>query len=75
MLQGDALETLPGVLADRQDGRIVVLNSWSFSYFSIEQRQDYIQLLAEVGRSRPVQWLCMDAPGVVEMVAERLHRP
>ncbi|HEY6474491.1 MAG TPA: DUF2332 family protein, partial [Acidimicrobiales bacterium] len=62
-------ETLPDVLADRQDGRVVVLNSWSFSYFSIEQRQDYVQLLAEFGRSRPVQWLCMDAPGVVEMVA------
>jgi hypothetical protein len=69
VLQGDALETLPGVLADREVGRIVVLNSWSFSYFSIEQRQDYIELLADVGRSRPVQWLCMDAPGVVEMVA------
>jgi hypothetical protein len=69
VLQGDALETMPGVLADCEDGRIVVLNSWSFSYFSIEQRRGYIELLADVGRSRPVQWLCMDAPGVVEMVA------
>ena len=69
VLQGDALETLPGVLADRQEGQIVVLNSWSFSYFSLEQRQSYVDLLGDTGRRRPVQWLCMDAPGVVDMVA------
>ncbi len=71
VLRGDAMDTLPGVLADRGDGRIVVLNSWSFSYFSIEQRQAYADLLAEVGRSRPVRWLCMDAPAVVDLVADQ----
>lgn len=70
MLRGDALERLPEVLADLGEGRIVVLNSWSFSYFSLEQREAYIDLLAEVGRNRPVRWLSMDAPGVVEHVAE-----
>ncbi len=69
VLQGDALGTLPGVLAGRGEGQVVVLNSWSFSYFSVEQRQDYVELLASVGRSRPVVWLCMDAPGVVELLA------
>lgn len=68
VLQGDALETLPGVLADRPDGSIVVFNSWSFSYFSVEQRQNYVELLADVGRNRPVRWLCMDAVGVVDLV-------
>jgi hypothetical protein len=67
--RGDALEELPGVLAGLGDGRIVVLNSWSFSYFSLEQRAAYIDLMAEVGRSRPVRWVGMDAPGVVEHVA------
>lgn len=70
VLRGDALERLPEVLADLGEGRIVVLNSWSFSYFSLEQREAYIDLLAEVGRNRPVRWLSMDAPGVVEHVAE-----
>ena len=69
VLRGGALETLPGVLADLVEGRIVVLNSWSFSYFSVEQRRAYVELLATVGRSRPVVWLCMDAPGVVEALA------
>jgi hypothetical protein len=67
VMQGDALEVLPGVLAGLGTGQVVVLNSWSFSYFSVQQRQAYVELLATVGRSRPVVWLCMDAPGVVEL--------
>jgi hypothetical protein len=69
VLRGDALETLPAVLAGLGAGRIVIVNSWSFSYFSVEQRQAYAELLAEVGRRRPVAWLCGDAPGVVELLA------
>ena len=69
VLRGDALEVLPGVLDDLADGHIVVLNSWSYSYFPVERRQDYVQLLAEVGRQRPVTWLVMDIPGLVESVA------
>ena len=70
VLRGGALETLPGVLADLAEGRIVVLNSWSFSYFSLEQRQRLSSSSWPqwVGR-RPVVWLCMDAPGVVEALA------
>jgi hypothetical protein len=67
VLRGDAVETLPGVLAGLGDGRVVVINTWSFSYFSVEQRQAYVDLLAEVGRVRPVTWVSMDAPGVVEL--------
>lgn len=70
VLRGDALERLPGVLDGLGDGRIVVINSWSFAYFSVEQRAAYIELLAEVGRRRPVVWINMDAPGVIEQVSE-----
>jgi hypothetical protein len=70
VVQGDAVETVPDVLAGLGPGRIVVLNSWSFAYFSVQQRQAYLDVLADVGRSRPVVWLSMDAPGVVELVAE-----
>ena len=62
VLQGDAPEVLPGVLAGLGEGQVVVLNSWSFAYFSVEQRQAYVERLARVGRSRPVISLCMDAP-------------
>jgi hypothetical protein len=69
VLRGDAMEMLPEVLAGLGPGRVAVLNSWSFAYFSVEQRQAYVDVLAEVGRSRPVVWLTMDAPGVVELLA------
>jgi hypothetical protein len=69
VLRGDAMEMLPEVLADLGPGRVVVLNSWSFAYFSMEQRQAYVDVLADVGRSRPLVWLTMDAPGVVELPA------
>jgi hypothetical protein len=66
VLRGDALETLPEVLQGRGEGQIVVLNSWSFAYFSIEQRQAYVDLLTEFGRRRPLVWISMDAVGVVD---------
>jgi hypothetical protein len=74
--QGDALATLPEVLAEVGEGRVVVFNSWSFSYFSVEQRHGYVELLAAAGRSRPVVWLCMDAPGVVQLLdGEEVPQP
>lgn len=63
------MDVLPGVLDDLGDGRIVVLNSWSFSYFPVERRHEYVELLAEVGRLRPVAWLVMDIPGLVDSTA------
>jgi hypothetical protein len=72
VLRGDALELLPDVLAGVGEGRIVILNSWSFSYFSLEQRQAYVSLLVEVGRRRPVRWITMDAPGVVDLLADKV---
>ncbi len=69
VVQGDALELLPGVLDGLGDGRIVVLNSWSYSYFPVERRQEYVDILASVGRHRPVVWLVMDIPGLVESMA------
>lgn len=69
VVRGDALEALPSLLDQLEGGRIVVLNSWSFSYFSVEQRQDYVELLAEVGRHRPLAWVTMDTPGIVKPLA------
>ena len=72
VLRGDALETLPGVLAGLGKGRVVVLTSWSFAYFSLEQRQAWVDLLASRSESHPVVWLCMDAPGVVEFFSNEV---
>jgi Uncharacterized protein conserved in bacteria (DUF2332) len=56
----------PGVLDGLGDGRIVVLNSWSFSYFPVERRPPYVEMLANVGRRRPLVWITMDTAGIVE---------
>jgi hypothetical protein len=69
VVRGDALDVLPGVLDGLEDGRIVVLNSWSFSYFPVEQRQEYVEILANVGRRRPLVWVTMDTAGIVEPLA------
>lgn len=69
VVRGDALEVLPGILDGLGDGRIVVLNSWSYSYFPVERREEYVDLLGEVSRRRPVAWLVMDIPGLVGPVA------
>ncbi len=69
VIRGDALDLLPEVLDGLGDGRIVVLNSWSYSYFPVDRRQQYRDILAELGRQRPVVWLTMDIPGLVESAA------
>jgi hypothetical protein len=75
VVRGDAVEMLPEVLAGVGPGRLVVLNSWSFAYFPVEDRQVYVDVLADVGRSRPVVWLTMDGPGVVDLLAGEAPPP
>jgi hypothetical protein len=62
--RGDALLGLPRLL-DEVDERAptataVVMNSWSFSYFSREERAAYMGLLADASRRRPIAWLVAD---------------
>ncbi len=66
VVQGNALDVLPGVFDGLGDGRIVVVNSWSFSYFPVELRPRYVEMLADVGRGRPLVWITMDTAGIVE---------
>ncbi len=75
VVKGDALETLPGLFDNLGEGLVVLLNSWSFAYFSVEQRHAYVELLVDVGRRRPVIWLCMDAPGVVDLFSGDVDPP
>jgi hypothetical protein len=71
VLEGDAVERLPSVLAGLEDGTTaVVVTSWAFAYFSLDQRQRFTDLLTEASYRRPVAWLSADGAGTVEGVAD-----
>ena len=71
VLEGDAVERLPSVLAGLEDGTTaVVVTSWAFAYFSLDQRRRFTDLLAEASYRQPVAWLSADGAGTVEGVAD-----
>ena len=66
VVRGDAVEVLPAVLeAIAPDGVVCVLTTWSYSYFSIDQRREFVRLLEAAGERRPVAWIAGDAAGVL----------
>jgi hypothetical protein len=71
VLEGDAVEMLPSVLDRLEDGEAaVVVTSWAFAYFSLDQRVRFTELLAEASHRRPVAWLSADGAGTVEGIAD-----
>jgi hypothetical protein len=75
--QGDALTGLPRLL-DEVDERApaaiaVVMNSWSFSYFSREEREAYVALLSHASRRRPIAWLVADDGVTVAEIPSLRH--
>jgi hypothetical protein len=71
VIAGDANTALPGVLSDLPDGvTAIVLTTWAFGYFSLEQRHRFTELLEAASRHRPVAWLSADGPGTVEAFAD-----
>jgi hypothetical protein len=71
VLEGDAADRLPSVLDHLEDGTAaVVVTSWAFAYFSMDQRRLFTELLADASRQRPVAWLSADGAGTVDGVAD-----
>ena len=71
VLAGDANEVLPGVLDGLPDPLpAIVLTTWAFSYFSVEQRQDFTELLDAASHRRAIVWLSADGRGVVAAFAD-----
>jgi len=71
LIRGDALDVLPDVLAGLAPGTsALVLTTWSYSYFSIEQRQQFEKLLSTHSNDRRIAWLSADGPGTVEAFAD-----
>jgi len=73
LVAGDANEVLPGVLSDLPGGAAaVILTTWAFAYFSVEDRRRFVELLKLESRSRPIAWLSAEGVGVVEAFATDL---
>jgi hypothetical protein len=71
VLAGDANDVLPTVLADLPGTTTaVVVTTWAFAYFSIEQRQEFVGLLDTASSRRPVAWLSAEGAGTVDGFAE-----
>jgi len=73
VIAGDALDVLPGAVADLPpDTAACVLTSWSFAYFSPEARDAFAELLSELSGERPLAWLYGEQPGVGPAFGESL---
>jgi hypothetical protein len=66
LVAGRATEELPSVVAGLPDGATaIVTTTWAFSYFSMEERAEFVELLRAESRRRPVVWVSADVAGVV----------
>ena len=58
LLKGDALELLPGVLAEASgDAALVVYHTHTINQFSAESRQRLDEALSDAGRRRDLYWI------------------
>lgn len=66
IVAGRANDVLPGVLRTLPDDTTaIVMTTWAFGYFSLDERTEFVDLLRAAARRRPVVWLSADNPGVV----------
>jgi hypothetical protein len=71
VIAADANTALPDVLSDLPpDTPAVIVTTWAFAYFSLEDRQDFIALLDAASRQRTIAWLSAEGPGTVEPLFE-----
>jgi hypothetical protein len=67
LVAGRANEELPSVVAGLPHGATaIVTTTWAFSYFSMEERAEFVELLRAESSRRPVVWVSADVAGVVE---------
>lgn len=67
VVRGEANEVLPDVLAGLPvRAAAIVVTTWAFAYFSVEDRERFVELLERSSLSRRVAWLSAEATGIVE---------
>ena len=70
VVAGRANDVLPGVLAGLPaDATAIVTTTWAFSYFSLEERAEFVDLLRAESRRRPIAWVSAEGAGTVEALA------
>lgn len=67
--QGDGVEGVGRAIARLpEQARAVVVTTWALAYFSKQARTAFAAELAAASRHRPVDWVSVEAPGVVAAV-------
>jgi len=49
------------------DTAVAVVTSWAFAYLSPDGRRQFVEILMDEGRRRPIAWVSAEGPGVVEL--------
>lgn len=63
ILTGDAVALVGDAVAEmRRHGHPVVVNSWVLSYFTPDERADYLAALDRAGADGDLSWLSLEAP-------------
>jgi hypothetical protein len=69
LLQGDAVEVLPGAFAHvPADTLPVVTTTWALSRFPLESRLRFLHRLDEAAAGRPVAWVSAEGVGVAPAI-------
>jgi hypothetical protein len=67
LLTGRANQVLPSVLGDLPVGTTaIVMTTWAFGYFSIDERTEFVRILRTASERQPVVWISAENRGVVE---------
>jgi hypothetical protein len=70
VIAGNANDVLPGVLAELPADQVaIVITTWAFAYFSVEDRVAFMELLDRASHHRDIAWLSAEAAGTVEPLA------
>ena len=71
VVAGRANAVLPSVLADLPaDATAIVMTTWAFGYFSMDERAEFVDLLHAESRRRPIAWVSAEGAGTVEALAD-----
>ncbi len=72
VIGGRATAVLPNVLADLPVGATaIVMTTWAFGYFSLEERAEFVELLRAESTRRPIAWVSAENGGTVEALIAR----
>jgi hypothetical protein len=66
VLQGDAVDLLPGVVGQVPHAAVpVVFHATLLTYLNAERRVELFETLAAIGARRPLAWIALESPGLL----------